>query len=112
MNRTRFLACAVLVAALSCSTGAAAQGGATLSGRLFNSLSGDPIAGATVLLEELRRETTSDAAGNFTFDNVPPGAYHVSVRAQGYSSRRTEVTVPGGAGDRRGESIRNCTSRR
>ena len=27
------------------------------------------------------------------FENVPPGNYHVGVRAEGYSTRRTEVTV-------------------
>ena len=26
-------------------------------------------------------------------DNVPPGTYHLSVLSQGYSTRRTEVTV-------------------
>ena len=66
-------------------------------GRLVNSLSGDPIAGATVVLEELRREATSGNDGRFTFDNVPPGVYHLSVRFEGFSSRRTEVTVSGGA---------------
>jgi iron complex outermembrane receptor protein len=71
-----------------------AQTGAALTGRLVNSLSGDPIAGAAVTLEELRRVTTSGADGAFTFDNVPPGTYHLSVRADGFSSRRTEVAVP------------------
>jgi iron complex outermembrane receptor protein len=96
MYRTLALACAVMAAAWSYTTTAAAQAGATLSGRLVNSLSGDPIPDATVLLEELRRETKSDAAGNFMFSNVAPGTYHVSARAQGYSSRRTEVTVGSG----------------
>jgi iron complex outermembrane receptor protein len=71
----------------------AAQAGATLSGRLLNSLTGDPIAGATVRIDELRRETTSAADGTFAFENVLPGTYHVSVRFTGYSSRRTEVAV-------------------
>src|SRR5262245_53522877 len=69
----------------------------TVSGRLLNSLSGDPIAEAVVLLDELRRETKSDASGAFAFAGVPPGDYHVSVRADGYSSRRTEVRVAVGA---------------
>ena len=102
MSRTLLFACAVLAAALSFSTGVAAQAGDAVSGRLVNSLSGDPIPGAVVVLEELRRETTSDASGNFTFANVPPGTYHVSVRAAGYSSRRSEVTASGApAGDLR-----------
>ena len=37
----------------------------------------------------MRRRPAPTAS--FTFENVPPGTYHLSVRAQGYSSRRTEV---------------------
>jgi iron complex outermembrane receptor protein len=77
---------------------AAAQAGVALSGRLLNSLSGDPVSGATVVLEELRRQTASGTDGAFTFDNVPPGTYHLSVRTEGYSSRRTEVTVSAATG--------------
>jgi iron complex outermembrane receptor protein len=94
MYRTLSFVCAALVAALSLSTDAAAQPGAALSGRLLNSLSGDPIAGATVQIDELRRQTTSGPDGSFTFENVPPGIYHLSVHTSGYSSRRTEVTAP------------------
>jgi hypothetical protein len=66
----------------------------------MNSVSGAPIAGATVQLEELRREATSGADGTFTFEGVPAGTYHLSVRSAGYSSRRTEVTVAATAGPR------------
>jgi iron complex outermembrane receptor protein len=80
-----------LVLALNANVGA--QAGVTLSGRLLNSLTGDPVSGATVLLEELRRQATSSPDGSFTFSDVPPGDYHISVRSSGYSSRRTEVTL-------------------
>ena len=72
---------------------ASAQGTAVLQGRLVNSLSGDPIAGATVVVDELRRETVSGPDGTFSFDNMTPGQYHLFVRTTGYSSRRTEVMV-------------------
>ena len=88
----------MLAAAVALSPPSAAQDGSRLSGRLLNSLSGAPIAGATVTVEELRREATSNDEGTFTFENVAPGTYHLSVRAQGYSSRRTEVSL--GAGSR------------
>jgi iron complex outermembrane receptor protein len=71
----------------------AAQGSVMLSGRLTNSLSGDPVPNATVQIDELRRTTTSDASGMFAFAEVPPGTYHLSIQTEGYSSRRTEVTV-------------------
>lgn len=91
--RTVLSAGMVIVAALALQVQVAAQGGVAVSGRLLNSLSGDPIAGATVQIDELRVQTTSAADGTFTFANVPPGTYHVSVRTSGFSSRRTEVTV-------------------
>ena len=70
---------------------------AVLEGRLVNSLNGDPLTNATVVIDELKREVVSGADGTFRFDNIAPGTYHLWVRAQGYSSRRTEVTVPAAA---------------
>ena len=95
-RRTLSLSCALLVAAVLSAT-LSAQAASALSGRLLNSLSGDPIAGATVQIDELSRTVTSSAEGSFAFDNVPPGTYHVSVHAQGYSTRRTETTVSSSA---------------
>jgi len=89
-------ACVVLALVAALSPQLAAQAGTQVSGRLVNSLSGDPIPGATITIEELRREVTSGPDGTFTFDNVPPGSYHLAVRAQGYSSRRTEVAATAG----------------
>ena len=62
----------------------------SLSGRLVNSLSGDPIAGAVVEVEGQRRQTTSGADGSFTFDGLPPGTYHLSCarRATRRGARR------------------------
>ena len=57
-----------------------------LSGRLLNSLNATPLGGATVQIDELRRQTTSGADGTFAFDNVPPGTYH--CRCSRRASRR------------------------
>jgi iron complex outermembrane receptor protein len=81
----------VAVSSLALTSSAAAQG-AALSGKVTRD-NGDSMAGAEVVLEELKRDARTDADGIYRFENVPPGAYHVSVRAEGYSTRRTEVTV-------------------
>ena len=85
--------CIAAVCVLALATASAAQSGVTISGRLINSLSGDPIPDAVVQIDELRVTVTSTEEGLFTFANVPPGTYHLSVRSDGYSSRRTEVVV-------------------
>jgi iron complex outermembrane recepter protein len=89
--RTLARACAVFVVALVMTSQAAAQDGVPLKGRLLNSLNATPLGGATVQIDELRRQTMSAADGTFTFESVPPGTYHLSVLAQGFSTRRTEV---------------------
>ncbi len=73
------------------STPAFAQGG-SLTGKVTRD-NGDALTGAAVRLEELRRETRTGNDGTYRFENVPAGLYHVTVRAEGYSTPRTEVTV-------------------
>jgi iron complex outermembrane receptor protein len=46
-----------------------------------------------VVIDELRKEVRAGDDGSYRFENVPPGKYHVGVRAEGHSTRRTEVTV-------------------
>ena len=67
--------------------------GTTLSGKVTQGDNNQAMSGALVVIDELRREVTAGADGAFVFTNVPPGQYHVGVRAEGYSTRRTEVTV-------------------
>jgi iron complex outermembrane receptor protein len=69
-----------------------AQTGASVSGKVTRD-NGDAMGGAAVVLDELKREVRTGEDGTYRFDNVLPGNYHVSVRAEGYSTRRTEVTV-------------------
>ncbi len=72
---------------------ATAQTGTTLRGQVTQGDSNAPMSGALVVIDELRREVRADDSGNYVFDGVPPGQYHVGVRAEGYSTKRTEVTV-------------------
>ena len=65
---------------------------ASLTGKVTRD-NGDVMDGATVAIEELHRETRTNADGTYRFEGVPPGRYHLSVRAEGYTTPRTEVTV-------------------
>jgi iron complex outermembrane recepter protein len=78
---------------IACVVAATAQTGVAVGGRLVNSLTGEPVPGATVVIDGPNRETRSGPDGSFTFDNIVPGEYHISVRADGFSQRRTEVVV-------------------
>ena len=67
--------------------------GSALTGKVTRAGAAEPMGGAAVVIEELRREARTADDGSYRFDNLAPGNYHVSVRAEGYSSRRTEVTI-------------------
>jgi iron complex outermembrane receptor protein len=66
----------------------------TVSGRV-TSAAGRPVSGAIVLLETVSSasNTTTGSDGVFTFSNVAPGAYHVTIRSDGFLPSRTELTV-------------------
>ena len=83
---------AAVVLMLFIAVPALAQTGAFVSGKVTRD-NAEPMAGAAVVLEELKREVRTAEDGTYRFDAVPPGNYHVSVRAEGYSTRRTEITV-------------------
>lgn len=67
--------------------------GVALSGTVTRAGSALPMQGALVQLEELRLDTQTGADGTYRFDNVPPGLYHVTVIAEGFITRRTQVRV-------------------
>ena len=87
-----FIRGSVSIVLILCLAGPAAAQGASLTGKVTRD-NGDPMAGAAVVIDELKREVRTGADGVYRFDNVPPGIYHVDVRAEGYSTHRTEVTV-------------------
>ena len=81
-----------LVFSVCAASAAFAQGGIRMTGLLLNSVTGAPVEGA-ITIDELKREIKSNPDGTFTFENVPPGKYHLSVRAQKYRIGRMDVTV-------------------
>jgi iron complex outermembrane recepter protein len=88
----------VLLIVIGITGHATAQQTATLSGTLTNSLSGDVVPNAIVVIEgtSFTRQVRSGADGKYSLAGVPPGPYHLIVRADGYLPSRTEVNVTAG----------------
>ena len=67
----------------------------TISGKVTDSVTGDPIAGATLTVDGISAATNS--SGGYTISDVPAGTYTVKVSADGYqNSSQTDVTVVAG----------------
>lgn len=75
--------------------GEAALNTSTLAGKAVDSVSGNPIPGAIVLLEqlpsganppieEIKDNAVTDSSGNFFFCNLPPGPYDVVIAASNW----------------------------
>src|SRR5436190_2337281 len=79
--------------------GAVAEGqvaSATLSGTVTDP-SDSAVPGAAVTLERhdtaFSRSSPTTSSGTYVFDQIPPGAYTLAVRSQGFQPYRAELTV-------------------
>jgi iron complex outermembrane receptor protein len=68
---------------------------ASVAGTITNSLTGEPVANATVRLESptFSQEVKTDAAGKYALTKVPAGTYHLIVRMNQFLPFRTDLTV-------------------
>lgn len=57
----------------------------TLSGNV-KTLSGDPLAGASVYIPDLKKGGVADAQGNFSVHNIPSGSFLVEVKFVSYKT--------------------------
>jgi iron complex outermembrane recepter protein len=69
----------------------------TLSGRVFNPLTGDYVRNAQVTIEGTMLSTTSGIGGQYRLPNVPAGSATVVVRFAGYAEARQAVMVTAGS---------------
>lgn len=107
MHRTLLLTLILLVGLLTPVRLTAAQmDRATLNGRAVDQ-SGAAVSGATVTLRRTmtgaERVTATDGTGSFSFDDLIPGEYRLSITAQGFSIASQRVTLS--VGERRDVEI-------
>lgn len=71
----------------------AAQAGTTgkISGRIYDSQSGESLAGANITIEGMHTGAASDLDGYYYLINIPPGKYDLNVTYLGYQP----VTISG-----------------
>jgi len=67
----------------------------SLEGTVTDRLTGAPVPGARLRLEELGLETTTDSAGRYLFVDIPSGDYTLVVEAAGYKPAVLKVSVVG-----------------
>jgi TonB-linked SusC/RagA family outer membrane protein len=96
VSALRTLLAAVVVSLLTVGQAAAQQTG-SITGRVTDSQSGQPIASVQVFISGLNLGVLSQQNGRYLLVNVPPGAHQVTVQRIGYREMTAEVTVGAGA---------------
>ena len=72
----------------------AQSGGVT--GKVTDSETGEAVPTANVLVVELQRGAATDADGNYTIENIPPGTYTLRVSFVGYKTFTSKVNIQSG----------------
>jgi iron complex outermembrane receptor protein len=72
-----------------------AQSKLSLSGKITDARSGEPLAGASVYFHDLKTGSTSDAQGLYRIQNISTGQYVVEVSFVGHASVVEEIGLSG-----------------
>ncbi|RMF58686.1 MAG: hypothetical protein D6743_17375, partial [Calditrichaeota bacterium] len=73
------------------------QEGGTLTGRVTEAETGDPLAFSQVVIVGSTYGDVADAEGRYEIKNVPPGTYEVEASFIGYRKEKATVSVGAGA---------------
>lgn len=85
---------ALMIAATSAAAGPIASDGAPSLAGVVRDTAGTPLPHAQVVIIGLNRGTSSNTAGEFSFDAVTPGRYEVYATLIGYAPARVAVVIP------------------
>ena len=74
---------------------ASAQTKLSMSGKITDAKTGDPLAGASLYFPDLRIGGAADDKGVYKIQNIPQGKYLLEITYLGYSSIVETVEVTG-----------------
>ena len=69
---------------------------ATISGNVVDESLGLPLDNAHITLSPTMLTVTTDSDGSFSFDNIDPGEYTITVQKTGYYPNRQIITAISG----------------
>lgn len=87
---------ALFLALLGSAPTVQAQATGTVTGRVIDGVSDEPIPGASVRLGDSTRGAATDIDGQYTITSVAPGAYRLTVSFIGYRTYQTDIQVTAG----------------
>lgn len=79
-----------------CLFAGAAYAQGTLAGTVTDESTGEPLPGSNILILQLDRGASANAAGEYSIGNIPVGTYDVRVTYIGYRTFRGTVTIDPG----------------
>jgi outer membrane receptor protein involved in Fe transport len=65
---------------------------ATIQGKILNGISGDPVPGATIVIEQLKLGANTDKKGNFNLQS-PVGELNLKLSCIGYESKTQKIKL-------------------
>lgn len=77
------------------------------TGRISGTVTTDnqPVAFATVTIDDLKKGTTTDTSGNFSFEHIPLNTYTITARYVGFQEAENTITLTATAPDARVEMV-------
>lgn len=66
----------------------------SLTGKIIDSETGNPVLTATIYIPQLEKGTVTGLDGNFQFTSISPGSYQMVISSLGYATKTTNIQVP------------------
>lgn len=66
----------------------------TISGKVLDGDSAEPIIGATVEVQKMEKATVTDLDGKFSISDLPQGEFNLVISSLGYGTKTIKVIIP------------------